>query len=244
MRGMLKPAPEALYHQLGRLREAMPTAAMLSQPSASKWIGRVLAVVEAAECMVELVALRTYVDHIHRHGVSAPTVQMFAQQIDNVLAKLELKLPAEMQGTFIPAGGVFDAFVAVSKAMSMAKAHVFLVDPYCDNETISSYVSLAPEGLPVYLLTDPARLKPNLKPAVERWKAQHKDKRPLEVRLTAPKALHDRLIITDNTTLYVVGQSLKNLAKTAPSSLVRMDGEGGELKIRFHVDLWQAATFL
>jgi hypothetical protein len=244
MQGMMKPAPESLYHQLGRLREQMPATAVLAKPESSKWIGRVLAVVEAAECTIELVHLRMLVDYMHKHGAYANTAQAWAQHMDTVLAKLELKVPTEMQGAFIPAGGVFDGFAAVSRAMSPAKSHVFIVDPYSDDQTISGYVPLAPEGLPVYLLTDAASVKPSLKPAVEKWKAQYQAKRPLEVRVTPAKSLHDRLIITDNTTVFTVGQSLKDLAKRAPSSLVRMGGEPGDLKIQAHVALWQAATVL
>jgi hypothetical protein len=203
----------------------------------------VLAVVDAAEYTMELVYLRTYVDHMSQHGCSEKTAQSFAQQIDNVLAKLELKLPTGMQGAFIPAGGVFDGYTAVSRAMSPAKTHVFIVDPYSDDQTISGYVPLAPEGLPVYLMTDTAFLRPSLKPAAEKWKVQY-PQRPLEVRVTPAKALHDRLIITDNTTVYTIGQSLKDLAKRAPSGLVRMDGEPGALKIQAHVAMWHAATAL
>ena len=245
MQDMTKPAPDALYHQLGRLREQMPAAAVLSKPESTQWIGRVLAVVEAAGCTIELVYLRTLFEHINKHRQAFDgTVHQIAQHIDTVLAKLELKLPGDMQGAFIPAGGVFDGFAAVSRAMRAAKSHVFIVDPYSDDQTVSGYVPLAPEGLPVYLLTDAASVRPSLKPAMEKWKAQYQTKRPLEVRVTPAKALHDRLIITDNTTVYTVGQSLKDLAKRAPSSLVRMDGEPGDLKIAAHVAMWQAATAL
>jgi hypothetical protein len=54
--------------------------------------------------------------------------------------------------------------------------------------------------------------KPSLKPAAERWIAQRHAKRPLEVRQAPAKSLHDRLIITDGATAWVVGQSFKDLA--------------------------------
>jgi hypothetical protein len=95
LKSMQKPAPEALYHQLGRLRNEMPHWRELSQASTSRWTGRVLAVVDAAGELVELVALRGYFDFATRNGSSETTGKLVAQQIDTVIAKLELKLPAE-----------------------------------------------------------------------------------------------------------------------------------------------------
>jgi hypothetical protein len=245
LKSMEKPSPEALYHQLGRLRNEMPPTPELAKPSTSKWIGSVLAVVEATEySTMELVTLRTYFDHATRHGCSDINSTMIAQIIDTVMAKLELKLPAEAQGAFIPAGGVFDGYQAVSKAAGTATKHVFFIDPYGDDQLISDFVPLAPEGLPVYILSDEQYAKPSLKPAAERWVAQWKTKRPLEVRLAPALSLHDRLIVADGTMAWVVGQSFKDLAKRAHSSLVRMDPESGALKINAHLDIWKTATKL
>jgi hypothetical protein len=92
------------------------------------------------------------------------------------------------------------------------------------------------------VLSDPYHTKPSLKPAVERWIAQWQDKRPLEVRLAPARSLHDRLIVTDGSAAWVVGQSFKDLAKRAHSALVRMDRDSATLKIGAHVAMWQAAT--
>jgi hypothetical protein len=145
---------------------------------------------------------------------------------------------------FIPAGGVFDGYQAVSKVAVSAKKHVLFIDPYGDDQLISDFVPLAPEGLPVFILSDEQYAKPGLKPAAERWVAQWQTKRPLEVRLAPARSLHDRLLVTDSTVAWVVGQSFKDLAKRAHSSLVRMDQESGTLKINAHIEIWKAATKL
>jgi hypothetical protein len=166
---------------------------------------------------------------------------MIAQIMDTVIAKLELKLPADAQGAFIPAGGVFDGYQAVSKAMAVAEKQILLVDPYADDKLISDFVPLAPEGVAVFVLSDAHYAKPNLKPASERWVAQWQGKRPLQVRLAPARTLHDRLIVTDGSVAWVVGQSFKDLAKRAHSSLVRMDPDSATLKISAHVAMWQTA---
>jgi hypothetical protein len=244
LKSLEKPSTESLYHQIGRLRNEMPPASELGKASTTKWIGSVLAVVEAGENTMELVNLRTYFNHVTQYGCGEETANMIAQNIDTVMAKLELKLPAAAQGAFIPAGGVYDGYQAVSKAIDGAQKHVFLVDPYGDDKLISDFVPLATEGLPVFILSDEHYAKPSLKPAAERWVAQWGTKRPLEVRLAPARSLHDRLIVTDFDVAWVVGQSFKDLAKRAHSSLVRMDPESGALKINAHLGIWKTATKL
>jgi hypothetical protein len=242
---MSRPTPQALYHQLGQLRNKMPSARDLVKPESSQWIGQVQAVVEAVgDAIIDAATLRGCFDSIANHRVPSEKLTFkIAQSIDTVLAKLELKLPAQAQGAFIPAGGVFDGFAAVSKAMSGARSQVFLVDPYADDTLITDFVSLAPQGVSVLVLSDEQYAKPSLKPAADRWIAQYPD-RPLEVRLAAPKSLHDRLVVTDGVDAWVVGQSFKDLAKRAHSSLVKMDAESGALKTQAHVDIWKAAKKL
>jgi hypothetical protein len=201
LKSMEKPTAEALYHQLGRLRNEMPPFQELGTPSASKWMGRALALVEAVDgTVMELVTLRTYFDHVNRNTPTAQTANMIAQVMDTVIAKVELKLPADAQGAFIPAGGVFDGYQAVSKALATAQKDVFLVDPYGDDKLISDFVPLAPEGVPVFVMCDELYSKPSLRPAAEHWIAQWRAKRPLEVRLAPLRSLHDRLIVTDSST--------------------------------------------
>src|SRR5689334_12043194 len=82
MRSMVKPEPQALYHQLSRLRDEMPPLNS-EDPSTSKWIGSVLAVVEAADhCLIELTTLRACVDALNRRGLSVGTTAMITQAID------------------------------------------------------------------------------------------------------------------------------------------------------------------
>jgi hypothetical protein len=243
LRSLEKPSPEVLYNQLGRLRNEMPDYSRIGKPGSTKWMGSIIAVIEATEySMIEVVKLRMYFENATRYGCDPATAIMIAQAIDTVLAKLEFKVPGEMQGAFIPAGGQHDGYQAVAKAVAMANKSVFFVDPYGDHQLISDFVSLAPEGLPVYVLSDEKYVQPNLKPAALNWIAQWKEKRPLQVRITGTRILHDRLVITDSSTAWVLGQSFKDLAKRAHSSLVKMDPDSAKLKIGAHIELWDAAT--
>lgn len=242
LQSMEKPSSQALYHQLGRLRNEMPPWNKLGLIETSQWSGRVLAVVEAAGCFVELISLRGYFEFVARNQPGEKTWLLIAQTMDAVLAKLELKVPSDMQGAFIPAGGLHDGYHVVSKAAASAQKSVFFVDAYADDTLVSDFVPLAPEGVTVFILSDEKSAKPSLKPGAERWVAQWQTKRPLQVRLAPPKSIHDRLLVIDSSVAYVVGQSFKDLAKRAHSSLVRMDPDSAALKVEAHITMWHAAN--
>ena len=241
---MQKPTPQSLYHRLGMLRNELPKAEDLHKPALSRWRAQVLAIAEAANAVHESFALRDNFGAMRQFGDVDEMHAVVAQSIDNILARLELLLPVDAQGIFIPAGGVFDGYQAVSKAIELTKGRLLLVDPYADDKLISDFLPLAPERVFVSVLSDAGLAKPSLRPAVGRWKEQWNDRRPLEVRLASARSLHDRLIIVDGETAWVLGQSFKDLAKRAHSSLIRMDSESAKLKIEAHMNIWQAAEGL
>ena len=155
------------------------------------------------------------------------------------LARAELYAAAELQGAFIAAGHAFDAFAAVSKALGTATADVFIVDPYADAKVLTDYAVLAPDNVSVRILAE-ATYSNALKPAAQHW--AHQMKQPLAVRLGAPRSLHDRLILIDSKAAFVLGQSFKDLAARAHTSLVRMPPDAGKLKIDAYELMWSSAT--
>jgi hypothetical protein len=247
MRDGESPSYEALYHQLVRLRQQMPAPSTLSRSDGRLWLARVVALIEATGFTAELFDIRAHVKNLvapafaHMlEDVRAPL--SVAMTIDIAIAKLELRLPAEAQGRFIPTGGVFDGFQAVAKAVALAKSDVFFVDPWADGTLIADYGSLVPEHVQIRVLDDAFKPQPSLKPAADRWIAQYQQARPLQVRRAPARALHDRLIVVDETVAWVVGQSLKDLAKRSPSYLQKMDQEAAALKIAAYKDIWDRST--
>jgi hypothetical protein len=63
----------------------------------------------------------------------------------------------------------------------------------------------------------------------------------LQVRIAAPKTLHDRLILIDGHQAWAVGQSFNALATRAPTSLVRVDADTSKMKIEAYTPIWEAA---
>jgi hypothetical protein len=98
--------------------------------------------------------------------VNAGTILAIAHQ---ALARAELHAPAELQGAFIAAGHSFDAFAAVSKALSAATTDVLIIDPYADAKLLTDYAVLAPDNVSVRVLAE-ATHSNSLKPAAEHWR--------------------------------------------------------------------------
>lgn len=232
--------PEAIYLRLGALIADTPDFMVSLTPEARHWVARVLALIEAGN-LVDVVSLAAF-KVASQHLVGAPhdpngrTIIAIAHQ---ALARAELYAPAEMQGAFIAAGHAFDAFAAVGKALGTATTDVFIVDPYADAKVLIDYAVLAPETVSVRVMAEATYAK-SLKPAAEHWAKQMKQ--PLEVRLSAPRTLHDRAILIDGKTAFSLGQSFKDFVTRAHTTLVRMPPEPGKLKIDAYEQMWSSAT--
>jgi hypothetical protein len=212
-------------------------------PEMNQWLGRAAALIEEAGDQASATRLQNcaqFLDSINR----ALNAQAIAAIVHHALAKAELKAPAAVQGTFIAAGHTFDAFVAVSRVLGTAKTDVLMVDPYADEKALTDYAVLAPDQVSVRLLADQADYKKSLKPAAERWVQQFGQTRPLSVRLAAAKTLHDRLILVDGATAWMLGQSFKDMVARSHTSLVRMDPESGSRKIAAYETMWNATVLL
>jgi hypothetical protein len=236
--------PEELYRRVGRLIESAPAFAGIGLLSVDQmtWLGRAEALVASSG---DLGAQTDF--NLAKQGLSQPPTRPMSQQrlmltLYKILATAELASPPGAQGAFIPVGSSFDAYAAIAKVMSAAKQDVLIVDPYMDDTVLTDFGGILTEGIVLRLLADQATAKPNLAPAANRWKAQF-GRRPLEVRLAPPKALHDRAIFVDRSEAWTVSQSLKDLAKRSPAEIVRAD-DIAPLKIASYEDIWSKSTII
>ena len=235
--------PEELYQRLGRLVESMPGLGQTVAPSIEEieWLGKAYALVKEVGDFDEAYALKDSIDELNRSGRREAAHQI-AIILYRALAVSETRAPASAQGAFIPAGNAFDSLAAIGKILNLAKSEVLIVDPYMDEKALTDFAILAKETININLLTDAATYKPTLPPAAQRWKRQFGGARPLEVRLSAPLSLHDRLIQIDSQDVFVLTQSLNAFAERSPASIVRVDTETAALKISAYADLFASAT--
>jgi len=122
---------------------------------------------------------------------------------------LNTNLPPN-QGIFYD-GQLFDAHVFVAKIMKSAKKSILLFDNYID-ETVLLQLSKREKGVKVVIYT-----KNNTKQLqldLERFNKQYE---PIEV--VEFNKSHDRFLIIDETEVYHIGASLKDLGKKRVVSL-------------------------
>lgn len=242
-----KISPQALYHQLGRLLTDPPDLLAFDESwnlptSTIQWLSQATALVKASGDLAYVVRI----EHATKQLVGTFDVKTHARDIvlvlNQVLAMLELRLPAGAQGAFVTTGASLDAYAALSKIIGGASRSVLIVDPYMDVTAVTEVAELTPIGVRVQLLSDAASVKPTLKPATDKWIQQYGATRPLDVRLAAARSLHDRLIITDGTAAWVLTQSLKDFAKRSPATIQRADADLAVMKAKAFEDIWSAAT--
>jgi hypothetical protein len=238
--------PEELYINLGALLATAPNfrESDLLRAEETVWMARAYAMLSEAGMMQEAVAVHTQMELIttaysHLRGGHADKLM---GAVHRALAIAELRAPTSVRGAFISAGNAFDAMAAVGRVLSEASVSVRIVDPYMDEKALTDFATLASSSVRIELLADDASVKPSLKPAVARWHAQYPLDRRLEARTCPPKALHDRLIITDNSAVYALTQSLNAFAARSPASIIRMDGDAARLKIAAYDTFWNSAT--
>ena len=126
------------------------------------------------------------------------------QKFEKVLKALESKNAIPNQGVFFD-GQVFDAYELASKIIRSAKISIVLIDNYID-ETTLTHLSKKSKAVKVLLLTKTMSNQSILD--VNKANEQYGN---FEIRVFAYS--HDRFIIIDNSDVYHLGASLKDLGK-------------------------------
>lgn len=239
--------PESLYRQLGQLVADTPVDLMGPGPVSvisHRWLGRASVLVNETGDTYDNAALKVATD-----GLMGALREQNAHQIvailHRALARAELIAPASAQGAFIPVGAAFDVFQAIGKVLSRATTDVLFVDAYMDAKVLTDFAPLAAEQVAIRLLTDCHYTNPaTMQPPAARWRQQYGASRPLTVRLTAPRLLHDRLIVVDDREVWSLTQSLKDFAARSPASVLRVEGDVAKLKLDAYRQLWAGAQVL
>jgi hypothetical protein len=126
------------------------------------------------------------------------------QKFEQVFKALESKNAIPNQGVFFD-GQVFDAYELASKIIRSAKISIVLIDNYIDESTLT-HLSKKTKAVKVLLLTKTVSNQLTLD--VKKANEQYGD---FEIRVFVNS--HDRFIIIDNSDVYHLGASLKDLGK-------------------------------
>lgn len=238
---------ESIYHQLTALYADVPDLTAFDENwnlsrETIRWINRAVALVAAADpASTDGAKIEVAAENLVKTLRPDSNARAIVLLVDRAITKLEIKLPAQSQGSFVTAGDGFDAAAAISKILSTAEHEVMIIDPYLDEVVLTDFAVIIPEKVRVLLLTDQGSMKASLKPMADRWLQQYQSARPLTVKATAPRLLHDRLILVDQKTAWILTQSLKDFAKRSAASLQKTNDETANLKVSAYMDIWNQA---
>ena len=125
-------------------------------------------------------------------------------KFEHIFKALEDKDIKPDKGIFFD-GQIFDAYTFVADLVRQAKKSIVLIDNYVD-DTILTLFSKRKAGTEFKIYTH--QISKQLALDIKKFNAQHEAIEVLELKLA-----HDRFLIIDNTELYHIGASLKDLGK-------------------------------
>ena len=129
------------------------------------------------------------------------------QRVAKTEAQIESFVHAALpprEGIFVD-GQIFDAYEFVQKLIKSAKKSITLIDNYVD-ESVLAMMSEKQAGVRVGIYTK--EITKALQLAEKNFNAQYGD---LEIKTTS--VFHDRFMIIDDETIYIIGASLKDAGK-------------------------------
>ena len=177
---------------------AMLSAVLRSKIAVQISIQIINAFVEMRKFIANHYGLLQRMDGIERKQIETD------QKFEQVFKALESKNIIPNQGIFFE-GQVFDAYELASKIIRSAKISIVLIDNYID-ETTLTHLSKKAKAVKVLLLTK--TMSNQLTLDVKKANEQYGN---FEIRVFASS--HDRFIIIDNSDVYHLGASLKDLGK-------------------------------
>jgi len=192
---------------------SMLSAVLHSETAVKASIAIMNAFVEMRRLMVDHAALFQRIDRLELR------LNANDKKFEQIFKALDSGKPEPVSGIFYD-GQIFDAHAFVSDLIRKARKSLVLIDNYIDDTVFTLFLKRK-TGVKVTFYT--RNISPQLKLDAEKHKAQHA---PVEVKPIA--VAHDRFLIIDDTELYHIGASVKDLGKKW-FAFSRMDTEVADL---------------
>ena len=208
------PSPEQLLALLEDTIKSAPAFPYQGGLSADdlKWLGRADALLEASDAVSALVHFRAARSAINSYSHSRENLLI---PLYDAFSRMELSVPSANKGAFIPGGDTWNGYAALVAIFQKECDEIFVVDPYLD---ASIYTDLAPHAVAKRgikcLTANKQQNVPGLVAASKKWASDLSvNERKVEVRTLPGSALHDRLVIVNPQEVWLVSQSLRDIAK-------------------------------
>lgn len=148
-------------------------------------------------------------------------IQALHEKVGRIDLQINTSLPP-VQGVFFN-GQIFDAYTFVADLIRMAKVSIDLVDNYVDDSVL---VLLQKRTAGVKACVYTQNISKQLKLDIEKHNAQYP-----AVEIKQFKEAHDRFLIIDNSEVYHIGASIKDLGKKW-FAFTKIEGFASEIIIK------------
>ncbi len=206
-----------------------------------RWLGRSYALLEISGEISTRVNFDTARKALNTYNHDRQNLLM---PLYDALSRMELLVPASLQGAFIPAGDTWDGYAALVKLVQTSSDDILIVDPYLNSDIFLHFAPHSVSNKGIRCLT--AKRSSNhseLLATNDKWQADEISKaHPVEIRYATASELHDRLIVLDSKEVWLVSQSIKDIAKRSPASVTRADAELGLMKIEHYEAIWEQSA--
>ena len=228
--------PKISYTALKQLLDNQPNWAAF-QPSSKQhqeWLGKASAHLKRWNAQ-KAESFTFQIGFMSTPGVLRDTaVTTFLGILNQAVFDLEIDIPSEGQQIFGP-GAVYDFFKELNGLLATARSSILIVDPYLDSQIFDGYIGKLNTTVEVKMITN--KNSADLKLAADRFNAQNKS----TVEIKKSNELHDRAVIIDKSNCWVIGQSIKDAAKSKQTYMVPVGEESGRLKIDHYYDVFSRA---
>lgn len=163
-----------------------------------------------------------------KHGLAVLKYLMQLDLVGNSTLKPKDKMP---KGMVTKPGEEFKAYAKVLEIISSAAGYLKVVDPY-PNVTTLVALARAPEGLSVRFLTARPRRQNRVSEFEVLVKKLMYERPEIEVRSAPPSMLHDRFILSKNSS-WSLGQSIKDIGNKLSLISPLLKADAMELRKQF-----------
>lgn len=226
---------EQLLAEIDEIIRTQPTAQQMLNEDVSAWAGRALAVI-AAWNPVQGGAFESDLRSLStgNWALVQPALQSIPARLHRARYDVLLKVPGG--GTkVVERGAPFDYFDELRKLVQKARAELFFVDPYINEEFVSSYIEFVSREVQVRILGR-EKMK-TLMPAVEMARRQT----GLQIEARSGSGFHDRFLFIDASECIQSSNSFHQGGAKTPAVLSQIVDAAPTL-LQVYEGIWAAAS--
>lgn len=231
-------SPTEILERLKVLSDFTPDFSVYTSTSRDhqKWLGETHALIAAVD-KYEAIRFGTATQSLASTFFRDNCVNTLMTTLYRIISQLQSAAPPVAKQIFGP-GAVYDFMKELRRLLATANTTVLIVDPYLDDEIFDAYISSITASVQINLLT--SKYPVSLKSSLAKFNSQHN--RTVEIRIS--RSLHDRLVFLDNSTCWLLGQSIKDAATTKPTYIAPLSQEFVTDKLAAYSQIWQAGQTL